>query len=849
MEFQILGPLEVRREDSALEFRGAKQRVLLATLLLRANEVVSSDSLIEALWGEEPPATADKALQMHVSRLRDLLEPDLLVTRAPGYELRLDGRAARPAPLRGGGPHRARAGAVRTRRGRGGGTGRRARAVARPTALRPRVRDLAPGGHRPPRGAPPGGDRGPRRRRPRARPARRAGRRARAARGRAPAARAHPRPADARAVPDRPPGRGARGLSAGPPHARRRARPGARPGAPELERAILNQDPELDPPAAPAAPPAAAAAPDLVGRERELAELVGALDAAFSGTGALALIGGEPGIGKSRLAEALASRARERGGRVLVGRCWEAGGAPPYWPWVQALRSYARDAGADSLRSHAGAAGPALATMLPEVADPGAAPPEPGDSESARFRVFEAVAALVGSLADEEPLVFLLDDLHAADAPSLLLLRFLARELTGSRVLVVGCYRDTEVGPELAEALAELTRDAVVARVALKGLAPEATTRLLELAMGRAPAGELASRVQTETGGNPLFAGEVGRLLATADPDGDELPIPDGVKEAIGRRLQRQSEACRDALTLASVLGREFDVDAIERVGDVSQDELFATLEEAVDARLVGAGAGHPRTAALLARARAGRRCTRTCRSHAGCACTPGSARRWRSCTRRTRSRTSPSSPTTSSRPAARGSRRRSRTRAEPATSRRSQHAYEEAARHYTLALDLLGAIRRGPRRGCLRAAGRSGRGPQPRRRPVGREGRVPPGGRARRAQRPLRSARARRARIRRALRLGARRDRRRAGAAAGARAGGDRRGRQPGAGAAARPPGAGDPRRAPARPPAAAGERVGGDRPADRRPAHAGLRARRLLARRGGPRQRDRPARASPAS
>ena len=187
------------------------------------------------------------------------------------------------------------------------------------------------------------------------------------------------------------------------------------------------------------------------------------------------------------------------------------------------------------------------------------------------------------------------DDLHAADAPSLLLLRFLAAELAGAPILVVGCYRDTEVALDrpIGETLPELAREPAVRRIRLGGLSRADTARLLELTTAQAPPDNLAARVHAETEGNPLFAGEIGRLLATAgqldrieDPD-SRLPIPEGVREAIGLRLQRQSEGCRQVLTLASVLGREFDLEALERGSGLAQEELFEALDEASAGRLV----------------------------------------------------------------------------------------------------------------------------------------------------------------------------------------------------------------------------------------------------------------------
>ena len=330
-----------------------------------------------------------------------------------------------------------------------------------------------------------------------------------------------------------------------------------------------------------------------VGRERELAEVVACLDDAVAGRGRLILLGGEPGIGKSRLAEELIAQAKARGARVLVGRCWEAGGAPAYWPWVQVLRPYLRETDREALRAQLGEAGADMAAVLPEVRDllPDLPPPRAVDSEGARFRLLESVASFLRNAASATPLALFLDDLHAGDASSLLLLRFVAGQLAGAPILIVGCYRDTAVGPELAEALAELSREPAVLRLALKGLSGSDTSRLLELTLGHVPADELAAKVQSGTQGNPLFATEIGRLLASEGSGAavpGKLPIPEGVREAIGQRLQRQSESCRQVLALASVVGREFDPDLLGRVSGLEEDELFAALEEAATARLVG---------------------------------------------------------------------------------------------------------------------------------------------------------------------------------------------------------------------------------------------------------------------
>jgi DNA-binding SARP family transcriptional activator len=347
-----------------------------------------------------------------------------------------------------------------------------------------------------------------------------------------------------------------------------------------------------------------------VGRKRELAELVGGLDDAFAGRGRLFLLGGEPGIGKSRLAEELIAHASARGARILVGRCWEAGGAPAYWPWVQALRPYLRETDPEALRTQLGREGADLATLLPEVRDllPDLPAPSAPGSEGARFRLLESVASFLRNAASSAPMALFLDDLHAADAPSLLLLRFVAGQLAGVPILVVGCYRDTEVGPDLAEAVADISREPAVDRLSLKGLGGSETSRLLELTMGDVPADELAAHVQAETQGNPLFATEIGRLLASEGWPGQvpgRLPIPDGVREAIGQRLRRQSGRCREVLALASVVGREFDPDVLGGVSGLDEDELFRGLEEAAAARLVAGvpeSSGHLRFSHILIR-------------------------------------------------------------------------------------------------------------------------------------------------------------------------------------------------------------------------------------------------------
>jgi class 3 adenylate cyclase/tetratricopeptide (TPR) repeat protein len=343
--------------------------------------------------------------------------------------------------------------------------------------------------------------------------------------------------------------------------------------------------------------PSAASA--LVGRAREVGELVACLEDALSGRGRLVLVAGEPGIGKSRLADELSTRARERGASVLVGRCWEAGGAPPFWPWVQVLRAHVRATEADALRAQLGRGAVDVAQILPELREILTDLPAPPslESEGARFRLFDSIASLLRNAATSRPLVIALDDLHAADTPSLLLLQFVAGELAESPILILACYRDVDptLADPLASTLAQLSRERVTRVVSLAGLPEPDVASFIELSTGIEPSERLVAAILQETEGNPLFVGEVLRLLAAegrltdvGDGTTQRLAIPEGVRSVIGRRLGRLSPECKDVLTLASVLGREFSLAALESVSERSREALLEVLDEAAGERVVG---------------------------------------------------------------------------------------------------------------------------------------------------------------------------------------------------------------------------------------------------------------------
>ena len=184
-----------------------------------------------------------------------------------------------------------------------------------------------------------------------------------------------------------------------------------------------------------------------VGREGELAALSADLEGAVAGRGGVVVLAGEPGIGKTRLAEELAAAAAARGALVLWGRCWEGEGAPAFWPWAQVVRAYVERSDPAVLRQEMGAGAADIAQVVPAVRECLRDLPEPlpVEPEAARFRLFDSLAGFLRAAAARRPLLLVLDDLHWADAPSLALLRFVGRELEDAGLLVVGIYRHLEV--------------------------------------------------------------------------------------------------------------------------------------------------------------------------------------------------------------------------------------------------------------------------------------------------------------------------------------------------------------------------------------------------------------------
>jgi hypothetical protein len=333
--------------------------------------------------------------------------------------------------------------------------------------------------------------------------------------------------------------------------------------------------------------------------------LLAGLETAQASRGRLFLVSGEPGIGKTRIAVEFTAQARERDARVLWGRCWEGTGAPAYWPWVQAIRSVLRSIDPETLLEMMGPGASDIAQMFPELHGlfPELPPLPSRDAESARFQLFDATTAFLRQAAEPQPIVLVLDDIHAADTPSLLLLRFIAGQLAESRVVVVCTYRDAELTPEhpLTEVAVEISREPTTQEIRLLGFREAEIAAFVEATTQVHPEPGLVSRLHRETTGNPLYLEQAVRLYATeggldALSDGElhHLPVPSRITDLIGRRLEHVSESCKEALRLGSVLGAEFGFETLRRVGEFSSEELLDLLEEAVETTLLVRTADSP---------------------------------------------------------------------------------------------------------------------------------------------------------------------------------------------------------------------------------------------------------------
>jgi DNA-binding NarL/FixJ family response regulator len=338
----------------------------------------------------------------------------------------------------------------------------------------------------------------------------------------------------------------------------------------------------------------AVAASALIGRGDQLSVLQAALEQALAGRGSVALLVGDPGIGKTRLASEVAELAEGRGATVLWGHCYEGEWSPPYGPWIESLGHYLRAADTKQLRVQLGGTASALAEMLPEIGDV----PQPAslDPAEARHRLYEAIARL---LATAEPAVVVLDDLHLADSASLAVLEHVGRSAPRAKLLVVGAYRDheLELTHPLVQCVAELNRYAASEVVRLPALTREDTAALAETLAGAPLAQAVADAIYAETEGNPFFVGELvhhlveeGRDLAAGEPT--DWGIPESVRQAVGRRLARLSPETNRLLAVSAAFTRPFDVAVLHALTELDEDRLLACLDEGLAAKMISPAPG-----------------------------------------------------------------------------------------------------------------------------------------------------------------------------------------------------------------------------------------------------------------
>ncbi|UGU19792.1 BTAD domain-containing putative transcriptional regulator [Mycobacterium avium] len=323
-----------------------------------------------------------------------------------------------------------------------------------------------------------------------------------------------------------------------------------------------------------------------VGRGRELDGLLSAWQSTLAGDMQAVLIAGEPGVGKTRLAGEWSRRVYEQGAVVLYGRCDEDLGAP-YQPFAEALRMLVPCLGPDRLRGLRGVE--ALLPLVPGLTDvlPDLPTPTRADPDTERYALFDAVVALLAAVSAGAPVVLVLDDLHWAAKPTLLLLRHLLRFGEHARVQVVGTYRSTDLDRShpLAAMLADLHRSAGFEpsnRLQLNGLDEQ------DVAAYVAEAGydddELARALASVTGGNPFFLIQALHHVDESGGRWDQSTLPQGVREAVSRRLSRLSSETNKALATAAVIGSRFALELVESV--VGEDQVDA-FDEACQAGIV----------------------------------------------------------------------------------------------------------------------------------------------------------------------------------------------------------------------------------------------------------------------
>jgi DNA-binding SARP family transcriptional activator len=641
MDFRLLGPLEVERDGEVLNLGGRRQRAVLALLVLHVGEVVSTDRIVDEIWAEDPPPSATRTVHSYVSRLRGILRgaagEDVLIRREPGYILSVDPTAvdvvqferqvdAAALALDAGDPASAD-GELQDALGLWRGEaladfayesfastesqrldGRRLEAVE----LRLDC-DLALGRH------------------------------ARAVTELESLVAIHPRRERFWAqlmVALYRSGRQSDALAA---FGRVRHvlvdELGVEPGdeLQLIERQVLDQSPEL---ALPGLPPGvrrggATAAPvtrattrkvplpdrlrirpdvGVLGRTEQIRLIAEATERAAGGAGrAVLLVSGEAGQGKSTLVAEAARDAFEDGACVLSGHC-EEDVTTPYQLFVETLGHYILHTPEDELASQVDKLAGELTALLPTLARrvPGLPPVRTVDPDSERYRLFAAAVDLVARMSADRTVVLVLDDLQWADQGSLQLLRHLVTSDQPMRLVVLATFRDSELAgsDSLVEMLGGLRRSEGVVRIELPGFDQAGVVSFVEAVSGQVMDDRgvaLAHAIHAETDGNPFFVGEVLRHLfdvgaVSRDQDGrwvvkrdvGSASLPAGVREVIDARVVRLGRASAANLSLAAVIGRDFDLDLLLAAAETTPDELLDILEDAATVSLVREPADMP---------------------------------------------------------------------------------------------------------------------------------------------------------------------------------------------------------------------------------------------------------------
>ena len=322
----------------------------------------------------------------------------------------------------------------------------------------------------------------------------------------------------------------------------------------------------------------APSSPTLIGRENELSALSRALEDALAGRGGVVTLMGDAGMGKTSLAQWLSDRARERAAAVAWGRCWEAVDAPAFWPWAQITRYLVTEYGRPDLEDDLEPG--RLISETPTAI--------PGQQDGSRLAEFDSLTRFLKEMAARKPLVIVLEDLHAADDSSLLMLQFFGREIRDSRILVAGTYDEQAARRRGGHGriLAEIGREG--RPIPLSGLDEAAVAQVYESIAGEKAPETISQAVFRASEGNPLFVEEATRMLtAKGDiyrPDHSVgFRVPGGVGDMLRRRLETMSEEAVTLLSMASVLGREFDVSVLQRVADLDIDRVLDLVSEGVE--------------------------------------------------------------------------------------------------------------------------------------------------------------------------------------------------------------------------------------------------------------------------